>query len=349
MATLHPCFSSGRCAPATVGALLDWCFLRRRLLVPMPDKIRIRGMVVEPGRRQRFDLPVARLPTQTWLSLPIEVVNGVRPGPNLWLSAAVHGDELNGVEIIRRVLQELDPADLGGAVIAVPIVNVFGFINQSRYLPDRRDLNRSFPGSATGSMAARLAHLFMTEVVQQCSYGIDLHTGSLHRSNLPQIRANFHDEETLRCAEAFAPPVLMHSELRDGSLRQAASQLGKHVLLYEAGEPLRFDEDAIELGVRGVLRVMAALGMGKRHPRPRYKPQRFDQTTWIRGRRAGILRLKVRLGETVQPKQSLGFIADAFGENSTTVRSPAAGRVIGVSNNPLVGRGDAIIHLGLNE
>ncbi len=313
----------------------------------MPERIRIRGMVVEPGQRQRFDLPVARLPTQTWLSLPIEVVNGIRSGPNLWLSAAVHGDELNGVEIIRRVLQKLKPEDLAGAVIAVPIVNVFGFINQNRYLPDRRDLNRCFPGSATGSTAARLAHLFMTEVVQQCSYGIDLHTGSLHRNNLPQIRANFHDAETVRCAEAFAPPVLMHSELRDGSLRQAASQLGKHVLLYEAGEPLRFDEAAIELGVRGVLRVMAALGMGKYHPRPRYKPRRIDQTTWIRARRSGILRLQTRLGEVVEPRQPLGFIADAFGENSTTVRSPAAGLLLGLSNNPLVSRGDAIVHLGL--
>ncbi len=309
----------------------------------MSELIRIKGMAVEPGRRQRFDLPVSRLPTQTWLSLPVEVVNGARSGPHLWLSAAVHGDELNGVEIIRRVLQKLDPRDLAGAVIAVPIVNVFGFINQSRYLPDRRDLNRSFPGSASGSMAARLAHLFMTEVVQQCQYGIDLHTGSQHRSNLPQIRANFRDPETLRCAEAFAPPVLLHSELRDGSLRQAAAQRQCHVLLYEAGEPMRFDEEAIDLGVRGVLRVMAALGMGKHHPRPRYKPQRFEQTTWIRARRSGILRLQVKLGETVEPHQVLGFIADAFGENSSPVRAPQRGLVIGVNNNPLVSRGEALV------
>ncbi len=313
----------------------------------MSTLIRIRGISVEPGRRQRFDLPVARLPTQTWLSLPIEVVNGAREGCHCWLSAAVHGDELNGVEIIRRVLQALDPADLAGAVIAVPIVNVFGFVSQSRYLPDRRDLNRSFPGSATGSMAARLAHLFMTEVVAQCQYGIDLHTGSQHRANLPQIRANFHDEETLRCAEAFAPPVLLHSELRDGSLRQAAGQRGCHVLLYEAGEPLRFDEQAIELGVNGVLRVLAALGMNKRHPRPRYKPQRFEQTTWIRARRSGILRLQAQLGEQVKERQVLGFIADAFGENSATVRAPQAGRIIGLNNNPLVSSGEAVAHLAL--
>ncbi|MFW6198438.1 MAG: M14 family metallopeptidase, partial [Acidobacteriota bacterium] len=161
----------------------------------------IGGERVAPGETRRLDLPVARLPTQQMLSLPVKVLHGSRPGPRLWLSAAIHGDEVNGVEIIRRVLDAVRPEELAGTVVAVPIVNVFGFVQQSRYLPDRRDLNRSFPGSRRGSLAARLARLFLTEVVERCSHGIDLHTGSLHRSNLPQVRGDLDDPETRRCAE----------------------------------------------------------------------------------------------------------------------------------------------------
>ena len=311
----------------------------------MATPLKIKGTTVPPGTRQRLEIPAARLPTDTWLSLPIEVVNGARSGPNLWLSAAVHGDELNGVEIIRRVLERLDPKRLAGAVIAVPIVNVFGFISQSRYLPDRRDLNRSFPGSANGSLAARLANLFMTEVVSQCGYGIDLHTGSNHRSNLPQIRANLEDGETRRIAEAFGAPAMVHSSLRDGSLRQAATKRGIHVLVYEAGEPMRFEEGVIELGYRGILRVMSALEMRKQKARRRFAPVVVWNTTWVRARRGGIFRLGVELGQEVETTHPLGFIADAFGGNRVVVKSPTDGMVIGHTNNPLVTRGDALVHL----
>ncbi|MEQ8963814.1 MAG: succinylglutamate desuccinylase/aspartoacylase family protein, partial [Coleofasciculus sp. C2-GNP5-27] len=154
------------------------------------ETLTIGGITVAPGERKRTEIPVARLPTQTLLSLPITVINGVEAGPRLWISAAIHGDEINGVEIIRQVLERINPSQLHGVLIAVPIVNVFGFIEQSRYLPDRRDLNRSFPGSPRGSLASRLADLFMTEVVSRCTHGIDLHTAAQHRTNLPQIRAN---------------------------------------------------------------------------------------------------------------------------------------------------------------
>ncbi len=179
----------------------------------------INDVVVEPGQCQRLELPIARLPTHTMLSLPITIVNGVQPGPRLWLSAAIHGDEINGVEMIRQVLAQVDPGQLKGTLIAVPIVNVFGFIEQSRYLPDRRDLNRSFPGSSRGSLASRLAHLFMQEVVSRCTHGIDLHTASQHRTNWPQIRANLQDRETHRCAQAFGTPVIIHAATRDGGAR----------------------------------------------------------------------------------------------------------------------------------
>ena len=315
----------------------------------MSGDIRIGGITVGPGQRRRLEIPVARLPTETWLSLPVEVLNGARPGPRLWLSAAVHGDELNGVEIISQVVARLDPGTLRGTLVAVPIVNVFGFINQSRYLPDRRDLNRSFPGSARGSLASGLAHLFMSEVVSQCTHGIDLHTGSQYRVNLPQIRANLQDPETRRFAEAFKPPVIIDARTRDGSLREAAAKRGIPVLLYEAGEPLRFDPQAIKLGVEGVFRVMAALRMCKRMVTKKRPPAtQFAGTTWLRARRSGILHLEVELGQSVRKRQPLGSIADAFGGTSVFVRSPEDGVVIGHTTNPLVNRGDAVANLAVN-
>lgn len=312
----------------------------------MAPTLVIHDTTVEPGQRRRLEIPVAMLPTETWLSLPVEVVNGRRDGPRLWLSAAVHGDELNGVEVIRRVLEEIEPASLRGAVIAVPVVNVFGFIIQSRYLPDRRDLNRCFPGSRRGSLAARLAHLFMNEIVTQCTHGIDLHTGSNHRTNLPQIRVNLDDQAARRCARAFAAPVTVHAKTRDGSLRESAAARGIPVLLYEAGEPLRFDSTSIDQGVRGILGVMAELGMRRGRPgRTRRLSREYRKTVWIRARRSGILRLSVELGSTVLRRQEIGRIGDALGTKRVRVTAPTDGMVIGCTNNPLVNRGDAIVHV----
>ena len=223
--------------------------------------IEIADNTVAPGRRRRFELPIARLMSGTPVALPVVVLHGREDGPTVWLSGAVHGDELCGVEIIRLVLEALEPSAMSGTVIAVPVVNVHGFNTGQRYLPDRRDLNRSFPGSPRGSLAARIAHLLLTEVVGRCSAGIDLHTGSDHRTNLPQIRADLDDAETLRLAEAFGAPVSIHSRTRDGSLRQAATEVGATVLLYEGGEALRFDPTAIAAGRDGTMRVLAELGM----------------------------------------------------------------------------------------
>jgi predicted deacylase len=305
---------------------------------------------VKPGERQRLELPVARLPTGTRLSLPVTVVHGHRTGPRLWLSAAIHGDEINGVEIIRQVLEEVEAEGLRGTLVAVPVVNVFGFIHQSRYLPDRRDLNRSFPGSARGSMAARLAHLFMTEVVKRCTHGVDLHTGSDHRVNLPQVRADLEDPGTLRIARAFGSRLMVHARLRDGSLRDAAAKAGIPVLVYEAGEALRFDDEAIEIGVNGILRLMSVLGMrplGKRLRRS--TTVAVARTLWVRARRAGVLHLEVVLGQRVRQGQQLGIISDATGETFSTVRARCDGLVMAHRANPLVNRGDALVHLAVRE
>ena len=315
----------------------------------MPEnKIEIAKEIIEPGRSRRLDIPVSRLPTQTLLSLPVTVVNGIEPGPKLWLSAAIHGDELNGVEIIRQVLTQVQPEKLRGTLIAVPIVNVFGLIEQSRYLPDRRDLNRSFPGSETGSLASRLANLFVREIVSKSTHGIDLHTAAIHRINLPQIRANLDDGETYRCAQAFGAPIMIHATTRDGSLRQAATKKGIPILLYEAGEALRFDSVAIRTGVEGILRVMECLQMYKFNSLPATSiPTEIRKSKWIRASRGGIFHLEVSLGEKVSKKQALGFITDAFGENKVVVRTNFEGIVISFTQNPLVNQGDGIIHLAV--
>jgi len=306
----------------------------------------IRNAEVRAGKREQLELPVARLVTGNWLHLPVSVINGKTPGPTLFLSAAIHGDELNGVEIISRILRELDPKILRGVVLAVPVVSMFGFLNQSRYMPDRRDLNRSFPGSANGSLTARLANLFMKEVVGRSDYGIDLHTGSNERSNLPQIRADLDDETTLQLAEAFGAPIMIHSRTRDGSLRAAAVKQGIPVLLYEGGEANRFDDKAITSGVSGIVNVMRTLGMLDGEPKAT-EVIRSDKSRWARASRSGIFHCACDLGQRVEKGQSLGTIGDIFGETQATVRSGDNGLVIGKLNNPLVNRGDALVHVAL--
>ena len=252
------------------------------------------------------------------------------PGPRLFLCAAIHGDEINGVEIIRRVLAMRGLRRLRGTLLAVPVVNVYGFAAQSRYLPDRRDLNRAFPGLQQGSLASRLAHIFMKEIVEQCDLGIDLHTGALHRSNLPQLRACLDRDRTAELADVFGVPVVLHANVRDGSLRQAVVERGMPMLLYEAGEALRFDEVCIRAGVRGIINVMRAIGMlagGK--PRDADKPMTCTKTKWERAPGGGILRPQVALGQRVSVGQALAKLSDPVGENEREVLSSVEGIVIG--------------------
>jgi len=304
----------------------------------------IGGQEIAPGRMARIQIPAARLPIHTMLNLPVTVVNGADDGARLWLSATLHGDELNGMEIIRQVIGHLDPASMKGLLIAVPIVNVFGFINQSRYLPDRRDLNRSFPGSSRGSLAGQLARLFMTEVVAHCTHGIDLHTAAPPRTNLPQVRADLSVPENRRLAEAFRAPIIVHGSGPPGTLRAAAGRRGKSVLLYEAGEPLRFNDEAIEIGVAGVLRAMAALDMIA--PRPQVPPGlEAGRTKWIRAPQSGVIYLEAKLGDAVEHRERIARITDPLGGRGVDVRAPMGGIVIGHTNHPLVHRGDGIVHV----
>ncbi|MFU8831494.1 MAG: succinylglutamate desuccinylase/aspartoacylase family protein [Wenzhouxiangella sp.] len=309
--------------------------------------ITIGGIEVHPGERRSIEMEVARLYTHTPATMPVQVVCGERDGPVLFVSAAIHGDELNGVEIIRRLLKARAMSKLRGTLIAVPIVNMHGFIHTSRYLPDRRDLNRSFPGSETGSLAARIANLLMREIVNQSTHGIDLHTGAVHRANLPQIRANLDDPVTRAMAGAFAAPVVLNAAIRDGSLRAAAMTSNIPILLYEAGEALRLDEMSIRGGVEGIIRVMRMLGMLQRSRRKETPaPVIARSSSWVRASQSGIFRSFASLGEAVTRDETiLGVVADPFGEQEQEIRAPFDGIVIGRLHLPLVNEGDAIYHI----
>ena len=309
----------------------------------------IGGVKVRAGTRREVSLPISRLVTGAEVSLPVHVLHGREDGPTMWVNAAIHGDEVVGIEIIRRVLAQLDPKTIRGTVIAVPIVNVLGVMTRDRYLPDRRDLNRSFPGSARGSLAGRIAHLIMREVIAKCDVGIDLHTGSDRRSNLPQIRCDLEDPRTRELAEAFGAPVIYHARLRDGSLRSAAREAGARVLLYEAGEAWRFDEWAVVPGVEGVLRVLTTLGMID-PLEPAIEPARPSdvcwRSGWVRARRTGIVHMGVALGQHVKEGERLGELFSSFGKRLAIVKADRDGVVIGRSEAPLVNGGDALVHLG---
>ncbi|QIA64005.1 deacylase [Vibrio astriarenae] len=303
------------------------------------------GQLTPAGSRSVIEIEGPKLYTHSPLSIPVEVINGKYPGPVLMVNAAIHGDELNGVEVVRQLIDTLDETKLKGTVIAVPIVNTFGFIHKSRYLPDRRDLNRCFPGSEKGSLASRVAHTFFDALVGKCDYILDLHTGAIHRTNLPQIRADLSNPETLRIAKAFATPVIVDAPLRDGSLRSEAERLGIPVLTYEAGEALRFEPICISAGFIGVQRVMKAIGMLRASRKKLPTPVIAKSTSWIRAEDDGILRTQVSLGDKVEKGQIIAYIASPLGHSEVAIKAHRSGIVIGQQTLPLVNEGDAIFHL----
>lgn len=308
-------------------------------------ELKIGDTEILPGERKTINLPVARLYTNNWTHMPVSVVRGKQPGPHLFVCAAQHGDELNGVEIIRRVLHHRSLKHLKGALIVVPIVNVFGFIHSSRYLPDRRDLNRSYPGSPRGSLAGRMAHLFLKEVVDNSTHGIDIHTAAAHRYNLPQIRGNMTDEVTLDMAKSFGAPVMIHSQKRNNSLREVLAERGIPIIVYEGGEALRFNPSVIEYGEQGIIRVMRHLGMLRKSRSKGLEPVQTSKTRWVRAKKSGLSHLKVKAGDRVKRHQVIATVADPLGSNVVDLKSPFDGVVIGHTNLPLVNAGDAVIHI----
>lgn len=310
----------------------------------------IGGHNIPPGKTIQIEMPVVRLYTDTDISMPVHVIRSRRDGPTIFISAAVHGDELNGIENIRRLINRKSMRLSKGTVIFVPMVNVYGVLNQSRYMHDRRDLNRCFPGSAKGSLAGIVANKFLSEIVKHCQYSIDLHTGAIHRSNLPQVRANLEDQETRGLAEIFGIPVLLNSNLRDGSLRESAVQSGTKILLYEAGQALRFDELSIRAGIRGIQNVLAHLGMINRKTWRSSKkltvsPFIANTSSWTRANASGIVNNRKNLGDKVKKGDRLASIGSPLGEIFDSVYASRSGIIIGKQNIPLVQEGDAMFHI----
>jgi uncharacterized protein len=307
----------------------------------------VNGQTIAPGSRRTLELPLPHLYTHTEMAMVVHVIRGKQEGPSLFVSAAMHGDELLGIEIVRRLVRHGVMARIRGTLLAVPIVNPYGVLEQSRYLPDRRDLNRSFPGSTTGSLAARLAHLFMTEIVSNATHGIDLHTGAQHRFNLPQIRADLNDDKNLELARAFDVPVVLDSNIRDGSLRAEVSAYGLPMLVYEAGEALRYDEISVRVGVQGVLGVMRQLEMlpPPRRAKKKREPYVSRSSRWVRAPIGGVLLDVKELGSNVSEGDKLAVVADPYGESEEVMSAEFPGIVIGRTHLPLVHEGDAVLHI----
>ncbi len=310
------------------------------------EKFEINGHIIKPGESKIIELQAGELYTHTPITIPVRVISGKNNGPRLFISGVIHGDEIIGVEIIRRLISHKSLLKLRGTLVAVPVVNIHGFLAHNRYLPDRRDLNRSFPGNEHGSVASRLARLFSEEIVERCTHGIDLHTASGHRFNLPQVRACLENDETVKLAKAFGAPVILNSNLRDGSLRQSVVESGKPFLLYEAGEVLRFDEFSIRLGVAGILSVMRTLGMLRGRPyKSKFNTFIANSSAWVRAPQSGILRIDCPLGGYVSRGDRLGRISGPMGDAEITVKSPVDGIIISNIRLPLVNKGDALFHI----
>ncbi len=317
------------------------------------EPLHIFDVEILPGESKWIHADIAKLFDNTQMRLPVKVIRGQEDGPRLFISGAIHGDEILGVEIIRRLLAHKKLSLLRGTLIAAPIVNIFGYNSMSRYLPDRRDLNRSFPGSRTGSLASRIANIFMEEIVANCTHGIDIHTGALHRYNLPQVRADLDDPATRELAMAFGVPVLLNARSRDGSLREAASQMHIPMLVYEGGEALRYDEKVVRLGLRGILSVMRSIGMiPSSSDISSHEPMNIleaSRASWVRSPSSGSLITKKGLGAHVQKNELIGQISNPWGEIQTSVLAPFEGLIIGIRKLPLVSQGDALFHIAAFE
>lgn len=312
-------------------------------------KVIIANQEIQPGEFKEINISIARLPSHTLIDTPVYVSRATEDGPILALIAGMHGDELNGMEIVRRILDRGLHKVKRGTVVCMPVINIYGFLNYSREVPDGKDVNRSFPGSRRGSLASRVAYYLMHEVIPFVDYGIDFHTGGAMRTNYPQVRAQLRDEQNLELANAFSAPFTIDMPFRPNSLRKEASRKGKRIIVYEGGESLRFDPHAIEEGIAGTLRLMKFLNMIDNAPEPSEANRVIWSTAWVRAKHAGLFQPNVQCGQLVHRGEWVGTITDPFGEFKEEVKAPQTGYVIGLNNRPVIHAGDALIHLGMDN
>lgn len=306
------------------------------------------GMEVAPGDKRRVFLRSSESFAGTGVDTPVLITRGVEAGPVLCATAGVHGDELNGIEVVRSVYEHTSSRGLSGMLVAMPVVNIHGFRRSSRYLPDRRDLNRFFPGHPAGSSASRIAWSVWDGVVRGCDILVDFHTGSFHRTNMPQIRADLRTPGLADLAKAFGVGIVIHSAGRAGTLRRAATDHGIQAITYEAGEPMRFETDEIERGARGLRNLMAELEMLKGSRRGRRSPLIFQRSAWVRVDDGGIFITDRELGDRVRAGDRLGSVTDPVSNERTEVLATATGRIIGMALSQVVIPGFAAFHIGID-
>jgi len=313
--------------------------------MPISKEIVINGVNILPGQKIKVDIGIARLPSHTLIDLPVYVFRSKKPGPVLLLTAGIHGDEINGIEIVRRLILGKMLMPDSGTVIAIPLVNVYGFIHNSRSLPDGKDLNRCFPGGEGGSLARRIAHIIMTEIVPHIDYGLDFHTGGSKIYNFPQIRAVLGEPKNVELAKAFGAKYIINSGFIDKSFRKEAYKLGKCILVYEGGESLRIDEYSIQEGMDGIKRLMNYLKMKDFNVKDQ-ESVILKESAWIRARISGIFNSFVECGGATKKGEEIASLADPFGETKASIKGLVNGYVVGINNMPVVSAGDALFHVG---
>lgn len=308
--------------------------------------ILINGTTIQPGRSVQLTLNLYQLPTKTNIEIPVYVFRSTQPGPVLLLLAGMHGDELNGIEIVRRLISRDEIRQPRcGSIIAIPVINIVSFLYGSRELPDGRDLNRCFPGSKTGSLGSRIAYDLMKEIISQIDVGIDFHTGGAKINNSPQLRCVFSHGENLTLATQFMPPFILNAPFRDHTLRKEAAKKEKPILVFEGGESNRFDYASINEGIQGCLRLMNHLNMIQTAVMPN-KMVQLDAAFWMRAKASGLFHATVPNGACVKKGQHIGTICDPYGEQEEKLRCSHTGYVIGINNQPVVNEGDALMHIG---
>lgn len=309
----------------------------------------IAGHEIRPGEFKEIKINIAKLPSQTLIDTPLYISRGMEDGPVLALMAGMHGDEINGLEIVRRILDGGLHQPKRGTLVCMPIINVYGFLNFSRDVPDGKDVNRSFPGSKNGSLASRVAYHVTHDVIPFIDIGVDFHTGGAMRTNYPQVRAMLNNEKNMALANAFHAPFTLDAPFRPSSLRKEASKKGKNIIVYEGGESLRFDQQAIEEGIAGTLRLMHHLKMIDWAPDPKEENRIIWSSTWVRAKHAGLFHANVQCGQLVHKGEWVGTITDPFGLFKEKVVAPEKAYIIGLNNIPVVNAGDALMHLGMDN